>query len=67
MKSSKKPPLLCLLFGHCPAFGYGQSEGHGYFRQQFLTTDGIGRVHIALTCDCERCGDNYQVGMIHHL
>lgn len=57
--------IICSLFGHRPAFGYGRSEGYGYFTQLFDGTDGINRTHVKLRCDCERCGVNYQVGKIH--
>lgn len=59
--------LLCSIFGHRPAFGYGRQEGKGYFHQRMVTTDGMGRVHIELFCYCERCGKRYHVGMIHWL
>ncbi len=57
--------LLCKLFGHRPAFGYGHSEGQGYFQIIENARDGIGRQHAGLFCDCERCGENYKVGNIH--
>lgn len=57
--------LLCRLFGHRPAFGYGNSKSEGYFNVEVRGTDGLGRTHAVLYCDCERCGVNYHVGNIH--
>lgn len=57
--------ILCRLFGHRPAFGYGNAEGDGYFDVKIGITDGSGRVHAKLQCNCERCGIKYQVGKIH--
>ena len=57
--------ILCKLFGHVPEYGYGRSKGHGYFRISGTQTDGVGRIHAALTTECERCGKRYQVGMLH--
>lgn len=59
--------IICFLFGHRPAFGCWGREGEGYFRQRVGVTDGTRRVHISLHSECERCGKDYQVGMIHHL
>jgi hypothetical protein len=59
--------LRCFLFGHRPAFGYGGREGDGYFTQRVGQTDGMGRTHVYLDTTCERCGDKYQVGIIHAL
>ncbi len=60
-----KLKLTCLLFGHRPAFGYGNSEGNGYFTIKGVSTDGIGRKHAYLYCDCQTCGVNYHVGNLH--
>ncbi len=57
--------LICSLFGHRPAFGYGHVEGGGYFIVKKTVIDGMGVQHARLFCNCERCGKNYQVGMIH--
>ena len=57
--------IICKLFGHRPQFGWGNSEGHGYFRVVNYHSDGINTHHAYLICDCERCGVNYQVGKIH--
>ena len=57
--------LFCALFGHSPALGYGNVEGQGYFRVGTPFSDGINRHHARLHCDCARCGERYQVGMIH--
>jgi hypothetical protein len=57
--------LLCWLFGHVPAYGYGDAPGRGYFDVHVSVVDGVGRQHATLHCECERCGTNYQVGMIH--
>jgi hypothetical protein len=56
--------LICVIFGHRPKFGYGNQEGEGYFRVLAFITDGMGIRHAELYCACERCGVNYQVGMI---
>ena len=57
--------LICFLFGHRPAFGYGNQEGCGYFKVGAAYSDGIGRHHCNLTCECQNCGAIYQVGKIH--
>jgi hypothetical protein len=57
--------VLCVLFGHRPAFGYGNREGTGYFRTKFYAVDGCNVMHASCHCTCERCGEFYQVGMIH--
>lgn len=57
--------ILCKWFGHRPAIGLSKMEGEGYFEVRLLCTDGINRTHASLHCECERCGENYQVGKIH--
>ena len=57
--------LLCTLFGHRPAFGYSHAENEGHFTVKGATIDGMGRIHVELWCDCERCGTNYKAGNIH--
>ena len=57
--------LLCLTFGHRPVFGYGHAEGEGYLQIKNIAVDGMGHHHASLYCDCERCGENYKVGMTH--
>ena len=58
--------LLCKIFGHVPAYGYGDRPGRGYFNVELPPyEDNIGRLHCDLTCKCERCGIKYNVGKIH--
>jgi hypothetical protein len=61
--ATRKP--ICTVYGHRPAFGYGDHEGYGYFDVRLNTVDGIGRQHADLYTFCERCGVKYHVGMIH--
>jgi hypothetical protein len=56
--------LICRIFGHRPAFGYGHCEGEGYFTVRLCEVDGMGVQHATLHRDCQRCGKNYQVGRI---
>lgn len=60
---------LCKLFGHRPGEGYYKDDEDGncssYFTIKMTQTDGIGRVHAYLHTTCRRCGQDYQVGMLH--
>lgn len=62
---NKKTGLICWLFGHRPAFGYGEIEGEGYFKLARGSIDGVGREHARLYTECQRCGITYKVGMLH--
>lgn len=57
--------IICLIFGHRPAFGWYHSEGNGYFDVECGAVDGVGRQHATLYIRCERCSKKYQVGKIH--
>ena len=57
--------MICKMFGHQPAFGWYRKPGGGYFDIKYDSTDGLGIVHATLHCNCERCGEKYQVGMVH--
>jgi hypothetical protein len=63
--STRVPNPICALFGHRPAKGYGDQDGTSYFRQRFHATDGMGVVHVSLHTTCDRCSQDYQVGLIH--
>lgn len=56
--------LACKLFGH----KYRQ-DGSTYLKHAGdtppLWTDGIGRAHVQLYVNCERCGDKISIGKIH--
>jgi hypothetical protein len=57
--------ILCEMFGHRPDQGYYKHDGWGYFDVREGATDGIGRIHGDLYCECARCGVRYQVGKLH--
>lgn len=60
-----KMHFLCRWFGHKIGGGYYKREGGEYFNVKVGPIDGIDRVHCHLYTECERCGEQYQVGMIH--
>lgn len=53
---------LCKLFGHKIS---NHKPWYRYFRAQRGEIDGIGRQHISLYCECDRCGQTINFGMIH--
>lgn len=57
--------ISCKSFGHIPSRGCWGIPGSGYFKVKLDAVDGIGRQHARLYSSCERCGVEYQVGMIH--
>lgn len=48
--------ILCKLFGHTPAIGYGRGPQYGEVWGSEV--DGIGREHLYLKYRCRRCSDS---------
>lgn len=54
--------LLCKIFGHKINSYLSYRR---YFRCESGAVDGIGRQHIVLKCECDRCGEMVRFGYIH--
>lgn len=60
--------FLCQWFGHKPPASFSQFAGMGggnYLKAEGPIVDGVGREHYRLYGMCPRCGEDYQVAMIH--
>ncbi len=60
----EKVPLMCRIFGHKWVDGWFGDRP--YFRQAFNAIDNLNTFHIRLSCECDRCGAQGDVGYIHH-
>lgn len=56
--------LFCKLLGHKVPPGH-QGYGAKYLHVSPMAIDGINREHAGLYTDCERCGEEFRVGMVH--
>ncbi len=54
--------ILCELFGHKIS---NKRPWNRYFIAKGGAIDGIGRQHINLYCECDRCEERIKFGMIH--
>lgn len=60
--------LLCEIFGHKTPQSYSKYSGMGggqYLRASGPKIDGVNRAHFRVYGKCPRCGQEYEVGMIH--
>lgn len=60
--------IICKLLGHKPPQSFGPHSGMGggnYLELSHPKRDGIGRVHLYVYGNCPRCGERFQVGMMH--
>jgi hypothetical protein len=64
--SYDKVPLRCRLFGHIWRSGWWGSLP--YLEPGSLPgyRDGVGRYHINLRLECDRCGSRFVVARIHN-
>lgn len=60
--------ILCKLFGHQPPV-YSEkswaSPGNEYGSLRQLQTDGIGRIHALVECECTRCNTYYVMARVN--
>ncbi|WP_343577987.1 hypothetical protein [Pseudomonas sp.] len=60
--------ILCTLLGHKPPKSVSKHAAMGggdYLVPAQPHRDNLGRVHLHVYGDCPRCGERYQVGMMH--
>lgn len=60
--------ILCAIFGHKPPKDrseHARLGGGDYLSLEHPYRDNIGRVHLYVFGSCPRCGERYQVGMVH--
>ena len=60
--------ILCKIFGHQPPVyseGGWYSPGNEYGKLVQAGTDGTGRKHGAVYCECARCQKEFLVARIH--
>lgn len=60
--------ILCKIVGHKPPV-YAKpgwySPGEQYGRLVVGVTDGIGRTHAKVECECARCGVDFTAARVH--